>query len=268
MLTPAISASSTSSPRAIRSKASATQVRGPPFRYWFPLADATTTGFTLLGVRTVGPWALAGEAPAASTPAAAPAFTNSLRLTCLLMYPRSRDPPDSTLRMVSSIRRASSAGTSSPCRSLSQPGSAASAVTRLCISARHATLPSRLMAIHTTGDRFARLVLAAAALATFARPVTAGGLTSRANVVVLTGLPGDVESERAYEGDLRRLLTALDRAQARPQRVLVLADAPERVSLPAGLAGEAKAGSRDGFLRAAHDPAGTPRPLLVISLGP
>ena len=123
------------------------------------------------------------------------------------------------------------------------------------------------MAIHTTGDRFARLVLAAAALATFARPVTAGGLTSRANVVVLTGLPGDVESERAYEGDLRRLLTALDRAQARPQRVLVLADAPERVSLPAGLAGEAKAGSRDGFLRAAHDLAATPGPLVVIAWG-
>src|SRR5262245_46044070 len=80
MLTPAISASSTSSPRVMRSKASCTHVFRPPFLYWFPLAEATTTGRDVLPVDTAGAWAVAG--PAASTPpAAALVLTKSRRVT-------------------------------------------------------------------------------------------------------------------------------------------------------------------------------------------
>src|SRR5438445_4573193 len=78
MLTPAISASSTSPPRVMRPKASSTQVRGPPLRYLCPLADEITTGLT--DVITAGACEKADAAPAATTPAA-PEATNSRRLT-------------------------------------------------------------------------------------------------------------------------------------------------------------------------------------------
>src|SRR5262249_57939191 len=61
-------------------RASPPAVRGPPFLYLFPLADATTTGETLFGVITVGAWPKAFGAADANTPAAVPAFTNARRL--------------------------------------------------------------------------------------------------------------------------------------------------------------------------------------------
>src|SRR6266705_2053440 len=78
MLTPAMSASSTSSPRVRRRNASSTQVRGPPFLYWLPFSELITTGWVLLWVITVGPWPKSGRAPTAMV--AAPIFTNSRRL--------------------------------------------------------------------------------------------------------------------------------------------------------------------------------------------
>ena len=47
MFTPAMTASSTSSPRAIRSNAVSTQVFAPPFVYRWPLSDAIATGLLL-----------------------------------------------------------------------------------------------------------------------------------------------------------------------------------------------------------------------------
>ena len=64
----------------MRAKASSTAVRGPPFLYLLPLAEAITIAFTAPGTSSVGPWPKAGGAPAATTPAAAPALTNSRRL--------------------------------------------------------------------------------------------------------------------------------------------------------------------------------------------
>src|SRR5258708_12961219 len=60
----------------MRSKASCTQVRGPPFLNLFPFAEDTTTGRVGLGTRTVGARVRSGPAPRAT-----PAFTNSRRLS-------------------------------------------------------------------------------------------------------------------------------------------------------------------------------------------
>jgi hypothetical protein len=60
MLTPAISASRTSSPRVIRWKASSTGVRGPPFLYLWPLLDAMTTA-SRLGDQDLGTLAEQGR---------------------------------------------------------------------------------------------------------------------------------------------------------------------------------------------------------------
>src|SRR5260370_2642855 len=79
MLTPAMSASSTSSPRVRRRNASSTQVRGPPFLNWLPFSELITTGWVLLRTITVGAWPRSGPAPVAAT-VAAPIFTNSRRL--------------------------------------------------------------------------------------------------------------------------------------------------------------------------------------------
>jgi hypothetical protein len=65
-----MSASSTSSPFVIFSKATSTPVFVPPFRNRCPLADATTIGLTACGISISGAFADRGRA-AAATPAAA-----------------------------------------------------------------------------------------------------------------------------------------------------------------------------------------------------
>jgi hypothetical protein len=77
MLTPARSASSTSSPRVRRSKASCTQVRDPPFVNLLPFAEAMTTGRAGAGVTAVGAAARASTLPREAT---VPARTNSRRV--------------------------------------------------------------------------------------------------------------------------------------------------------------------------------------------
>ena len=85
MLTPATSASSTSSPATIRLKASSTQVRGPPFLYWWPFAEAITTGGVARRACTAGASARATPAAVETTVAAAPAFTKSRRVIFSVM---------------------------------------------------------------------------------------------------------------------------------------------------------------------------------------
>lgn len=95
----------------------------------------------------------------------------------------------------------------------------------------------------------------------------AEGFTSKATVVLLTGLPGDVESERAYEDQLQRVLGVLALPGAQPEQVFVLTDAPSRVRLPAGLAGEVRGGSRAALLALARDIAARPGPVVVMLWG-
>src|SRR5687768_12738451 len=83
MFTPAISASSTSSPRVMRRNASSTPVRGPPFLNLFPLAEAMTTGREA-EVLTAGAWPNAGAAVATAIPV--PARTKSRRVILPLVF--------------------------------------------------------------------------------------------------------------------------------------------------------------------------------------
>ena len=109
--------------------------------------------------------------------------------------------------------------------------------------------------------------LAVLLLALVPAAVPADGFTRGATVVLVTGLPGDVESERAYEDQLHRLLEALSREPSRPARVFVLADAPDRVRRPASLNVEVRAGSRQSLVGLARDVAAAPGPLVVMVWG-
>src|SRR6478672_7793016 len=113
MLTPAISASSTSDPWVIRTNAFWTQVTSPPFLNLLPLADEMTTGLTPpLGAITAGAcdawegWVVSarrGRGAAAASPAAAPAIRKSRRfsvslIVCLRSVRVFRDPHSSAER--------------------------------------------------------------------------------------------------------------------------------------------------------------------------
>jgi hypothetical protein len=111
------------------------------------------------------------------------------------------------------------------------------------------------------------LLAVVSALALTAATTSAESFTRGATVVVLTGLPGDVESERAYEDQMGRLLDGLARPAARPAHVFVLTDAPERVTLPAALTGDVRVGSRQSLLGLAREVSAQPGPLVAILWG-
>src|SRR5262247_1228357 len=91
---------------------------------------------------------------------------------------------------------------------------------------------------------FAMAVAGASIAADDARPLVGPD----ADLVVLTGLPGDVESEKAYQDQLRRLLQPFASPALRPHRLLVLVDAPEAASLPAALAADVRPATRASLL--------------------
>jgi transglutaminase-like putative cysteine protease len=80
-----------------------------------------------------------------------------------------------------------------------------------------------------------------------ARPL----LDTDGDLVVLTGLPGDVESEKAYQDQLRRLLQPLASPDRRPRRLVALVDAPEAAGLPAALGAEVRPATRASLLELA-----------------
>src|SRR5207253_8923186 len=79
MFTPAMTASSTSSPCVIIEKALCTQVRLPPFLNLFPLADEMTKGLTAAGISIVGTLLFAAREDATPTPTAALPIMKSRR---------------------------------------------------------------------------------------------------------------------------------------------------------------------------------------------
>src|SRR5688500_10530777 len=109
--------------------------------------------------------------------------------------------------------------------------------------------------------------LAVLLLALVPAAVHPDGFTRGSTVVLFTGIPGDVESERAYEDQLHRLLDTLTQPAARPARVFVLADAPDRVRVPPALAADVRSGSRQSFVALAREVAASPGPLVMVIWG-
>jgi transglutaminase-like putative cysteine protease len=93
------------------------------------------------------------------------------------------------------------------------------------------------------------------------------GFTRDATVVVLVGLPGDLDSERAYDEHLRRVLEILALPDAKPKRVLVLVDEPARVQAPPGLELVAHPNGRDELVRVARELAASPGPRVLLAFG-
>jgi len=91
--------------------------------------------------------------------------------------------------------------------------------------------------------------------------------TQQANVVIMAGLPGDIESERRFEEETRQLLEFLSLKESHPKSVHVLIDNPAAIPLPAGLAGDVKAATRENFLALAKIPAIDTDPLVVFAWG-
>jgi transglutaminase-like putative cysteine protease len=103
-------------------------------------------------------------------------------------------------------------------------------------------------------------------LAALPAPAAFASHTAGATVVVLNGLAGDVESERAYEEQMRALLERLARPGSRPKTLVVLTDAPARVALPSGLEARVDTISRAAVTALARTlPADAP--LVVFAWG-
>lgn len=114
--------------------------------------------------------------------------------------------------------------------------------------------------------RFLRLPVAVSIALGAAPAAAAASHTAGATVVVLNGLAGDVESERAYEEQTRALLERLARPGSRPRALVVLTDAPARVTLPPGLDARSETISRAAVLGLARTlPADAP--LVVFAWG-
>src|SRR5262249_17486137 len=91
--------------------------------------------------------------------------------------------------------------------------------------------------------------------------VNAGG-----TVALVAGLPGDLDSEKAYLEQIRSwldLLTSTDKSQ----RVFVLCDTPDLVDLPAGSSAKILRGDRAGFLGLGEVAAEATNGLTVIVWG-
>ncbi len=91
--------------------------------------------------------------------------------------------------------------------------------------------------------------------------------TRQADVVIMTGLPGDVESEHRFEEQAKLLLEGLALKDSLPKSVHVLIDDPSAITLPAGMAGDVKAASRDNFLALGKTFEGSVDPVVVFAWG-
>ncbi|MCP3963739.1 MAG: DUF3857 and transglutaminase domain-containing protein [bacterium] len=92
-------------------------------------------------------------------------------------------------------------------------------------------------------------------------------LFAGADVVVLTGLPGDVESETAYDAQIGRLLEVFAAAPERPGRVFLLTDSGAAPPVPPGIDHRVAVGNRKGWQELAGELGGSGRPLVVVAWG-
>ena len=117
----------------------------------------------------------------------------------------------------------------------------------------------------TCAAAFGSLLLGAAALAAD-HPGSLPVFPEHAVVVLMTGLPGDMESETAYHEQLQGWLDVLSNA-GKASRVYVLCDDPASVTLPANTECKASKGDRAGWLNLGHTLAVETNPLVVIAWG-
>src|ERR1051325_10801918 len=103
---------------------------------------------------------------------------------------------------------------------------------------------------------FFSTVLVATAAGPFLRP--------ESTVVLVSGLPGDLESESSYKEQLHAWLQILE--TVRPKQIIALADEPESIG-PADGEMTRLTASRSNFLAAASLISGSANPLVVIIWG-
>ena len=86
-------------------------------------------------------------------------------------------------------------------------------------------------------------------------------------LVLLAGLPGDVESEKSYRDQLQSWLELLDNTPVAPEKVFILWDDLGWLVLPAKMPAQVIHASREEFLALGKTLAGTTNPLVVIAWG-
>ena len=96
----------------------------------------------------------------------------------------------------------------------------------------------------------------------------AGPLFADVDLLVLTGLPGDVESESTYRRQVGRLLETLERRGWRPKRAWVVSDEGESLDLPEVPWPVVRvAASRSEFRALVSELEGSATPLVVMAWG-
>ena len=92
-------------------------------------------------------------------------------------------------------------------------------------------------------------------------------LPAGATVVLLAGLPGDLESERAYHDQLQGWLELLENPAVAPERLFVLSDPPETAMQPINGPSRFLNATRQDFVALGQSLSGRTNPLVVIVWG-
>jgi hypothetical protein len=96
----------------------------------------------------------------------------------------------------------------------------------------------------------------------------AGGpfIPPQATVVLVSGIPGDIESEKAYHDQLQAWLEMVENG-GQAKRILVLADSPELVVFGGQTEAKVSKADREHFVTLSKELAGTTNPVVVITWG-
>ena len=92
-------------------------------------------------------------------------------------------------------------------------------------------------------------------------------LPPQSTVVLMSGLPGDVESEKNYRDQLHTWLEVLENNSSPPQKVFICCDNPETLPLTSKFPAQSLKAGREEFLSLGKTLAGQTNPLVVIVWG-
>jgi hypothetical protein len=95
----------------------------------------------------------------------------------------------------------------------------------------------------------------------------AGSFVSGGTVVILVGLPGDMESETTYGDQTLRLLNLLDQPQLAPKKVLLLSSVPPPTGFKPGYALDLLPNDRSTFLGLTDRLKATSSPVVFVVFG-